>query len=189
MTLSPWKPTEIMAEFARLSVESPAVLCRLRMSARRLIWRTAYDDEHELVHAALERLCRTSPPRLELPLLIYQTMRSLAHCSRNSAPQRARRCNYEEEMQLCTVSTEQLVEDLEEEDGREARNRRAIRRLRDYFTDDRHVSAILDGIAADKKARAIRPDAGMTLDEYNSAHRRLRRGLDKLFPDRRTHNL
>lgn len=184
MSSPPWTPEEIKAWFMSLSARQHN---RFRMIARHFIWRTVYHDEKELVHAAYVRLCRTQPRReVALPVLMRETMRSLAHCSRNSAPQRARMHSCEEEEKLlCTVSAEEEVEEGEEKSRLEARNRNAIEQVWRHFAGAPDVIAILVGIRAGKSPSQIRSDAGMTQLQYDNAHRRLRRGLDKLFPERR----
>lgn len=182
MSLPPWTPMEIMKMFVQLP---PAELCRIRLSARYLSRGTG-EDEDELVHEAIARLCRTEPPReIKLPVLMYQTMRSLAHCSRNSARRTRHTRGGEEERHLCTASAEQEVEELEEENRRAVRDQDAIEQIWRFFGNDAGVSAILEGISEGKSPSQIRFEAGMTQLDYNSAHRRLRRGLDKLFPGRR----
>lgn len=171
-----------MKKFGQLPA---AVLCRIRMSARYRCRGTGKDAD-ELVHEAIERLCRTSPPlEVTLPVLMHHTMRSIAHSWRTSARQKPDTFRYDDEKHSLTVSTEQEVEEFEEERWREARDQDAIERLRNYFLGDRNVSAILTGIIDEKSASEIRDGAQMTQAAYDSAHRRMRRGLDKLFPERR----
>ena len=55
-----------------------------------------------------------------------------------------------------------------------------------HFATDEEITWIIMGYKDEIKAATIREISGMTATQYETAHRRFRRGLDKLFPGRRT---
>jgi hypothetical protein len=85
----------------------------------------------------------------------------------------------------CTSSVEDEVTDKEDKEHREKQEAEQLAKVREYFKDDEQVQWVIQGIKDGQPAQKIREQSGMTPVEYESAHRRWRRGLDGLFPDRR----
>lgn len=62
---------------------------------------------------------------------------------------------------------------------------RNLSKIEKRFKDDQEVGWILMGLAEGMKAREIQATGEMTQTQYETARKRLRRGLDQLFPSGR----
>jgi DNA-directed RNA polymerase specialized sigma24 family protein len=89
-----------------------------------------------------------------------------------------------ESLGLGTASTEDTC--LEEEELRLVRAwEEAVRaKVLAHFAADEDVLRVIRGIEEGLSARKIQAEAGMSKTRYESAHRRWRRGLDRLFAGR-----
>jgi hypothetical protein len=178
---------------------------RLRKAARICLAGTEYGDPLEFVN---EAVCRTMSAangesgrcwRTSVPFIAYmiQTMKGLASDSREGSPQR--RTRHLDAMVTDDDSTEDVLGRLghhhsdaltvaiEQEETRDHCERaKADTALIDtYFAEDNEVTFIIMGLKDDLSPAKIRELGEMTDTQYNTARRRLRRGIEKLFPGRR----
>jgi hypothetical protein len=181
-----WTCAEIWEAYGQLP---RAEHVRLRKLAGHWKWRTDYADADDLLVTALVRLCKEGRYDKNIPLgaLIYQKMRSLANSSRRGAAQRSVKIILEPG-HLAVDSVESVVIDEEETFLRLTREQQAIRSIKTHFQGDPVVLQIFEGILGRIPARQVQAQTGMTVTQYNSAHRRYRRGLRALFPGWRPSN-
>ena len=84
-----------------------------------------------------------------------------------------------------TPSIEAQALELEARQAKEKQNAADLAALDEHFSHDEQVEWIMMGIQDGIPAREIQELSGMTLTQYETAHKRYRRGLEKLFPGRR----
>jgi hypothetical protein len=60
----------------------------------------------------------------------------------------------------------------------------SLKKIRDHFAGDSDVETILMGIEEEDKPEVIRQAFGMSITQYETGRKRLRRGLERLFPKR-----
>ena len=190
----------------RLAYESLTMdeLYRLHKLGRVLLFGTEYSDPQDLLNEALVRTLRSAngekgrhwPKKVPFIAFLVQTMKGLADDSLNSS--------YVKQTQdMETLATEALTADeaigaqghthpdvvaLAIEAGEVLDNRdRAIRdatRIDAYFAGDDEVRWLVMGHKDGLKAAEIRDLSSMDQTQYETARRRFRRGLEKLFPGR-----
>ena len=128
---------------------------------------------------------------------MMRTIQGIANDSRESAGQRV--TDRIEELATEAVSVEQVLAqsehyhpdivtqalELEEANEREEQVKAIVGKIDDNFAEDEEVNWILMGIKDDLPASEVRELSGMTQTQYDTARRRFRRGLDKLFPEKR----
>ncbi|WP_409028535.1 hypothetical protein OX462_12305 [Janthinobacterium sp. SUN098] len=83
-------------------------------------------------------------------------------------------------------STEDQVEENQEIGLRQAIAKSDSDAIDQFFKNDENVSFIIMGYKDEMPAEEIRAISGMSSTEYDTAKRRFRRGLDKIFPGRRS---
>jgi hypothetical protein len=166
-----------------LSLLTPAEHVRLLKAARAKIGGTAFQGE---------------PQDLVVPFVAYlrNTMRGIASDARARSirhPTQSLFSTSEDQdgdsdifgsLGLGTPSAEDIC--LEEEEVLLAREQgKAIRsKVLASFEGDEDVLWIIRGIEQGLSARNVQTQAGMTKTRYESAHKRWRRGLGRLFPER-----
>jgi len=182
-----------------------AELIRLDKAAAILLGGTGYASPKDLLHEALARALqgglgpdgRHWPRDVPFPVFVKNAMKSIADTSRHSS----------------LVTEEVLAGDLVDPDSIdgdpievfatgassveaqaiESETRRAedtqdatdLAAVDEHFRHDDQVSWIIMGIQDNIPAREIQELSGMSSKQYETAHRRFRRGLEKLFPGRR----
>jgi DNA-directed RNA polymerase specialized sigma24 family protein len=117
---------------------------------------------------------------------LIMTMRGVASDSRRSTRRRREVRNgqgpdIEDSLQYAAPPPEQLL--VEEESRRDFAH--VEETVQAHFAADQQVGWVIRGIKTGTPARKIQLQAGMTKQDYDSAQRRWRRGLDFLFPGRR----
>jgi len=122
---------------------------------------------------------------------LYMTMRGVASDARRSELRRNIRTRgdafgYGDPLG-CSPSVEEEVLEKEEAERREELYTDYLEKALVYFTEkgDKEVLQMIEGFREGLTAHEIREMSSMTQLEYEAAHRRWRRGLDHLFPDRR----
>jgi len=170
---------------------------RLHKAARSFLYGTAFSDVDELIIETLLRvLDKKRKWRDEVPFLTFicNAMKSVADGERN--------LSYKTEEVLATdlpnndpdsdsdpmvmfgneaLSPEIVI--IKEIDGAIADSDLKI--IEDHFKGNEAIEWVLLGIEDEMSASEIIEMSGMTKTEYESARKRLLRGLDKLFPGRR----
>lgn len=179
-------------------------LYRLHKLARALLAGTEYSDPQELLNETLVRTLRAAngekgrrwPKSVPFVAFIGQTMKGLADDSLNSS-------YIKQTQEMEALATEKLAADeaigghdhahadvvaLAIEAGENSDTRdRAIQdaaRIDAHFADDDEVGWLVMGHKDGLKAAEIRDLSGMDQTQYETARRRFRRGLEKLFPGR-----
>lgn len=179
---------------------------RLRKAARHCLPGTCYSDPQELLNEVIDRTMTAAigkPGRrwpTDVPFMAYlvQTMKGLASDSRESAPRR--NTEYLEVMTAAGGSSEEalgglqhaqpdaitLALELEDENERSQRAQAQLDLIDGHFAHDDQVKFIIMGRQDNLPVADVCELAGMTRTQHETAQRRLRRGLEKLFPGRRT---
>lgn len=193
----------------RIAIESmsPEDFARIRKAAKYCQFGTEYQDPQELVNEAILRTMhgafevndgRHWPKNIPFVAFMIKTIESIASGSRDSS-------NQTNTVHLETFATEassvddalghfgfsnlsvcEQAIDIEETEDRIARATADSNLIDSHFASDPEVQWIIMGLKDELKAADIREVSGMTLKQYETAHRRFRRGLDKLYPARRT---
>ncbi|MDY6944552.1 MAG: hypothetical protein SXG53_02445 [Pseudomonadota bacterium] len=177
---------------------------RLRKAALACLPGTEYKDPHEIVNEAIVRAMRGAngeggrhwPRRVPFVAFMIMTMKSLADGSRESTTQNSSDSfdvlvdgTDQEAPQKLDFSTPCALQDsieAEEQLDRVARAKADAAAIDTYFSGDEEVAWIILCIKEGKSARITRELSGMTNTQYETARKRLRRGIEKLFPGRRT---
>lgn len=200
-------PDDPLGDFASLddisqAIEdlSPEELFQLHRAARYCLLGSEYLDADELIN---EAICRTMSaaeggegrrwPR-GVPFMSYMvmTMKGLASDSRESASKtRTRRL---EAMAPPAGTIEDVLGGLghHHPDGlalmleteRHDLARERVQEIEDHFAADEQVSWVLQGRKDGLSAQEIQQLGEMNQTQYDTACRRLRRGLGKMFPGR-----
>jgi DNA-directed RNA polymerase specialized sigma24 family protein len=159
--------------------------CRLLSAARQWIAGTSFASAQDLVYDVLAtafEAAHDGPGRrwrtdVKFMAYLWMTMKGVASDSRRSA-RRWVRClrqpDLADSLQPAARVPEQIL--VQEEESRHMEN------VWNYFRDDKQVCWVITGIREGLPARSIQQQSGMSSTEYDSAHRRWRRGLEKLAP-------
>jgi RNA polymerase sigma-70 factor (ECF subfamily) len=160
---------------------SDADLLRLRRFAQlraRLIPSMEWQDLLQEAIALVLDGRRTWPRSVDFLIFMRQTIRSIAN---NRLRQETRRGFSVEFDDAADVADMGGASQSEPEQA--AAHRETLERINLLFEKDSEVLAILAGLAAGESPREIQERSGMTATEYASAQRRIRRSLDRAFPD------
>jgi hypothetical protein len=198
------------ADDIRRAIEAltPADAIRIRKAAGYCLYGTAYAAPDDLVNEAVQRAMsagaglkgRKWPKAVPFVAFMIKTIQGLADDSSKSSYQRL------------TASADAMAADGSTADealgavkgwdhshgdvvsmavsAQEAQERQEAAKLDSdaidaHFAGDDEIGYLIMGIKDDMKPAQIREISGMTATQYDTAMRRLRRGLDKLFPGRR----
>lgn len=200
----PASPDEISSAIEALS-DSDQI--RLSKAARLCLFGSDYTDADDLISEAIVRTMNGSVDgaghiriwKVKVPFIAYmiQTMKGLANDSRNTL-QQSKTANLEA-MAPVGASTEDLLgaighshidpltEALEAEDAlkRQKFAVEQVAKLEAQFSSDTEVGYIILGHKEEMSAKEVQDLAGMTQAQYATARRRFRRGIDKLFSEKR----
>lgn len=196
-------PDELRQAIERLTAEDTY---RLTKAASYLLYGSEYQNPLELLNEAILRAMnaaigdrgRAWKKSISFMAFLMMCMRGIANDSAESAIQK--RSKHIEDLATETMSGEEVlaakghrqpgVEDLaietEEMNLRQAIAKADLDAIDQFFEGDEKVSWILMGHKDELTAEEIRTMSGMSATEYDTAMRRFRRGLDKIFPGRRT---
>jgi len=154
---------------------------------------TAKDLLVDVLGTAFDAACggkgRRWPREVAFTAYLFMTMRGVASDLRREAGRR--RATFLRELtdlfDSLHCSPPALEESLaaEEDNRQEDQDSEHLAKVRDHFRDDEQVSWVMKGIMEGVPAREILRQSGMTNTQYETAHRRWRRGLEQLFPGRR----
>jgi len=171
---------------------------RIRKAARFLIPRTDFSAPDELINETLDRFLsgsRTWPRHVEFATCLINAMRSVANGSRE---QLAGRPEIAESSLLpsATGDANDVVgpvavaldegatpEDVIAREQRILHQAELLRRIQDHFKDDDEIQWIFMGLEDGWSAIEVLEQSGMNRTQYETARRRLRRQLDRFFPE------
>jgi hypothetical protein len=176
---------------------------RIRKAAQFFLPGTEYRSPGDLIHEAIVRTIygakdasgksgRHWPKSVPFDCFMINTMKSIADGSRRSTyvSRRASVETLEDEPtdssstvnNLLVPSAEQVAfQDSEETDTPQHTDAQIIRT---YFQDDPAVAWLIDCLSDGGCPRKDWSTAGLTRQQYEAARKRLRRGIEKLFPGR-----
>lgn len=179
-------------------------LYRLLKLARIFLVGTEYVDPQELLNETIVRTLRAAngekgrhwPKSVPFMAFLVQTMQGLANDSLNSSYIKQTR-------EMESLATEALTAEealgafghthpdvvalaieVGEQVDKQDRARTDAARIDAYFSGDDEVGWLVMGHKDGLKAMEIRELSDMSQTQYETARRRFRRGLDKLFPGR-----
>jgi hypothetical protein len=185
---------------------SPEDLARIGKAAKYCLLGTEYQDPQELVNEAVLRTMngatgnggRHWPKRIAFIAFMIRTIESVASGSRESPDQAEtvkleamalEGANIDDTLAAHGHSIRSVLQqavDAQESLEKNTREAAVSKSVDEHFASDDEVGWILLGFKDDMKAAEICDVSGMTTKQYETAHRRFRRGLDKLYPGRRT---
>lgn len=167
-------------------------LARLRKEAKHMIVGTRFDHPHDLINETVERLLardRLWPIHVPFERFFSNAMRSVAYGIRHLKRQKSEvlaadhvdvAAEDEDPIDLVAEESVPSVEaSLISEEDRQAAAR-DIAAIEENFKNDSEVSMILMGIEDEISPAELREMAGMSQTEYETARKRLRRGLERL---------
>lgn len=180
-------------------------LYKLKKAAGYLLYGSEYQDPLELLNEAILRAMnaaaggqgRAWKKSVNFVAFLLMCMRGIANDSAESVSQtRVKRMedlatetqSAEEAISAkghSHPSVEELAVELEEDDLRQAIAKADCDAIESHFRSDDNVTWIIMGYKDGTTPEDIRELSGMSLTEYDTAKRRFRRGLDKIFPGRR----
>lgn len=179
---------------------------RIHKAARYCLPGTEYQDPQELVNEAIMRTMNAAvggkgrhwPKNVPFIAYMIRTIQGIANDSLESAGQK--KTDRVEALATETVGIEQVLASaeyqhpdvltqavgLEDEQEREARAKAIVGKIDAHFSQDEQVAWIILGHKENLPAAQICELSGMTRIGYETARKRFRRGLNKLFPEKRT---
>lgn len=168
---------------------------RLRKMAQANLWGTRMDDPEELINETFERLIagsRTWRTDMAFVPWMRSAMKSVADGIRNrnavkleaTTTDLADDCDPDSAPDIFG-SEETTPLDLVLTEEARAMAEADLAKIEARFKGDQNVELILMGIEDGLKPEEVREIGGLTLTQYESARKQLRRGLDRLFPARR----
>ncbi len=187
---------EVRAAIEELTDEEFA---RLRRAARAFLFGSEYKDPIELMNEAIVRTMRGArekrgrhwPIRVPFVAFLINTMRSVADGS-SELPFQAE-TDYLLDLvpkglspddfaikALRSPSVEDQLENEQDEAAAAAHASHVFDTIENYFADDDEVLMLLLCLREGHRPKEIQQTAGMSLTQYNTARRRLSRGLSKL---------
>lgn len=184
---------------------SDADLLRLEKAASILLGGTEFSNPRELLNEALARALqgglgpngRHWPQGVPFQVFVKNAMKSIANTSRHSQHQTEEILAADlvdptsvegdaiEVFAKGTPSVEAQALALEACQVKEEQNAADLAALEKHFNHDEQVDWIMMGIQDGIPSREIQELSGMTPTQYETAHKRFRRGLEKLFSGRR----
>lgn len=182
-----------------------ADLIRLDKAAAILLGGTGYASPKDLLHEALARALqgglgpdgRHWPRDVPFTVFVKNAMKSIADASRHSLPVTEEILAGDlvdsdsvdgdpiEVFGTSVSSVEAQVIELEDCSAEDTQDAEDLAAVNAHFRHDDQVSWIIMGVQDGIPAREIQELSGMSSTQYETAHRRFRRGLEKLFPGRR----
>lgn len=180
-------------------------LYRLRKFARYCLSGTGFGDPNEIINEAIARTMNAAAGGegrhwpMHVPFYVYlkKTVQGLASDYRNSEEQT--KTGQLEAMVPEGSTTEEFLGSLkhshpdalaqaialEEAQEHQTRAKACADKICAYFAEDGEVGWIIEGHKEGYSASQIMELSGMTQTQYATARRRFRRGIEKLFPEKR----
>lgn len=195
-------PDEIRAAIEGLSSED---FLRLKKTAKLCLFGTEYQNPLELINEAITRTLSVAHGgkgrkwKTSVPFIAFMIMsvKGIANDSLESLQQTRTVPLESMATQALTVedalgiighrnsSVEELALEIEDSDERQTNAKRDADAVEEHFAADAEISWIIMGYKDGLAAKDIRELAGMSATQYATAKTRFRRGLEKLFPNRR----
>lgn len=176
---------------------SDADWMKIQKLASRQLWGTRLDDPGELVNETIARLIqgkRNWPANFPFVPWMASAMKSVADGLRNLKSMKSEAlagdlAGFDEEsesdpLDIFGENGESPLDALLTEEARQAAAV-SLSKIEAHFKGDQDVGWILMGIADGLKAEEIQEMGEMNKTQYETARRRLRRGIERLFPARR----
>lgn len=168
---------------------------RLRKMANANLWGTRLDDPEELVNETFERLIsgsRTWNTGMPFVPWMRSAMKSVADGLRNlkaakleaTATDLADDCDPDATPEVFGSEKTTPLDLILTKEAR-AIAESDLARIEAHFKGNQTVELILMGIEDSLKPEEVREIGNLTLTQYETARKQLRRGLDRLFPMRR----
>lgn len=168
---------------------------RLRKMANANLWGTRLDDPEELVNETFERLIsgsRTWNTGMAFVPWMRSAMKSIADGLRNrkaakleaTATDLADDCDPDAAPEVFGSEETTPLDLLLTEEAR-AMAESDLAKIEAHFKGNQNVELILMGIEDGLKPEEVREIGGLTLTQYETTRKQLRRGLDRLFRTRR----
>ncbi len=192
----------------RMAIEAltPEESARLRLAAIYCLPGSEYDHFQDLINEAVVRAMSAAGGGsgrhwkigVEFIAFMIMTVRGLSDDSRESLVQRktnrlelmtAEGCSSEDVLGALGRSNPSVLELAVENQERIERQERAkadVDAIDTHFAGDDNIGWIVMGHKDDRSAAEIQQISGMSQTQYNSARRKFRRGLSRLFPSRST---
>lgn len=195
-------PEDVRQAIGALSKEE---LYRIHKAAVYCLLGTEYQDPQEIINEAIFRTMKAAsgekgrhwPKNVPFIAYMIKTIQGLANDSLESSVQK--KTDYIEAMATEIASAEDVLGglghhhtdvltkalDLEKTSERQDRAKEIVSKIDAYFVGDSEVTWVIMGHKDDLSVSEIRELSGMTQTQYETARKRFRRGLDKLFPEKR----
>jgi DNA-directed RNA polymerase specialized sigma24 family protein len=168
---------------------------RLRKMAYANLWGTRMDDPEELINETFERLIsggRTWNMDMAFVPWMRSAMKSVADGLRNrkatklvaTATDLADDCDPDTAPEVFGSEETTPLDLVLTEEARTMAEAK-LARIEAHFKGNQTIELILMGIEDGLRPEEVREIGGLTLTQYESARKQLRRGLDRLFPARR----
>ena len=189
------------AEQIRAAIEglTDEDFARLRRAGSAFLYGSEYTDPLELMNEAIARAMHGAGQAkgrhwpLDVPFVAFliMTMSSIANASAESLPQAftdsladfvpegVAYSDFAVEPLRSTSAEGECVNE-EERAAESARSSKVFADIEAFFADDEEVLMLVLCLRDGQRPREIQESAGMTMTQYNTARRRLRRGLTKL---------
>jgi len=189
------------AEQIRTAIEglTDEDFARLRRAGSAFLYGSEYTDPLELMNEAIARAMhgagqakgRHWPLNVPFVAFLIMTMSSIANASTESltqaftdsladfVPEGVAYSDFAIEP-LRATSVEGECVNEEERAAESARSLKVFADIEAFFADDEEVLMLVLCLRDGQRPREIQESAGMTVTQYNTARRRLRRGLTKL---------
>jgi hypothetical protein len=183
-----------------LSAMTKADWARLyRLAQYLLLGGTTYKNPIELFNEAVHRTLdgrRNWPPAVAFDAYIWMVMRSIADADRKVEEERIEFLANDqrhvdgfdsEEDRVAEYGSAALAVDAVLEDAAvQQRVKEDLQTIENHFKNDQNVMLVIMAIEDNIPPRELEADYGLTLTQYESARKKLRRYIDRHFPGRRT---
>lgn len=170
---------QILEAFSRLT---EADLLALRESARQRCGGTRFSEPLDLLHEALHLMLegrRNWPLRVDFPLFLSMTMRSIANAERRRQETRLTvRVSFEEAAEAAPWQMGATRSAEDEADAAEQGRicSAVLNRARETLADDARASAVFMGLLDGQSPAALRDSLSMSKKEFDAArHRAMRK--------------
>lgn len=180
---------EVRAAIEELSLED---FGRLRRAAASLLLGSGYRAPEELLGEAVQRAMegasgktgRRWPKHVAFMAFLIMTMKSIANAWLTSVEFAAREATDPLEEAsfgaMAMPGTDVVCEMAEESAGLDAKAAATFSAIESHFAGDEQALVMVMHLREGRRAHEIQAEEGMTLKEYATVRRRLRRGLTKM---------
>lgn len=169
-----------------LGALSPVEIARLNMIARIRARYAPGLEWRELLHEAIDKAlsgARKWPRHLPFLVFMRETMRSQASEHRRKATFGLVTTEADLPARADGESALGQVPSLDPNQERDVFARQILGQVLSLFAGDTAALAVLEGLAKGLDPAEVQQDAGITVTQYASAQKRIRRGLVHAFPE------